>query len=237
MENDFLLRMRHFRGKQQKNRISMFRALCHTSFVQDNMIRLTQVDLDGASQTSAAYPGDFFVDLIFTDARSVAMTNKHVNLEEEERRALDVMQSGENKDDFWLNISQQLQDEPQLQSCLAVKSKQVVSYQSAFITENRKQAGIKKVEESFKDLAIQLHPSLNPIQEADEPESTSSVGSGGKKAEGELSPVSSASNSSKSGAVSDSDSSKDHFSRQSIKSSGDEENPTALGRQLTIEEQ
>lgn len=106
VENDFLLRMRHFRGKNQKSRISMFRALCHTSFVQDNMIRLTQADLDGAISSSAAYPGDFFIDLIFTDARSVAMTKKHENLEEEERRALGVLSSGENKDDFWLNISQ-----------------------------------------------------------------------------------------------------------------------------------
>lgn len=69
----------------------MFRALCHTSFVQDNMIRLTQSDLDGANSSSAAYPSDFFVDLIFTDARSVAMSRKNVNLKEEERRALGGM--------------------------------------------------------------------------------------------------------------------------------------------------
>lgn len=70
VENDFLIRARHFRSKSQANggRISMFRALVHTSFVADNVIRLTTKDLDGAS--AHPYPSDFFIDLIFTDARN-----------------------------------------------------------------------------------------------------------------------------------------------------------------------
>ena len=46
----------------------MFRALVHTSFVSDNVIRLTQSELDGTN--AHTYPSDFFIDLIFTDARN-----------------------------------------------------------------------------------------------------------------------------------------------------------------------
>jgi hypothetical protein len=69
------------------------------------MIRFTQQELDGASTSSAAYPGDFFVDLIFTDARTQMASRKlNVDLKEEERRVLGSSK-GENNDDFWLNIS------------------------------------------------------------------------------------------------------------------------------------
>ena len=91
VENDILVRARHFKSK--KERVSMFRALVHTSFVADNVIRLTAADLDGAS--GDAYPSDFFVDLIFTDARNqsnVNMTKKgggvKINVEEEERKLM-----------------------------------------------------------------------------------------------------------------------------------------------------
>jgi hypothetical protein len=47
----------------------MFRATIHTSFVVDNVIRLTRDDLDGAAH-NPLYPKDFFIDLIFTDARN-----------------------------------------------------------------------------------------------------------------------------------------------------------------------
>jgi len=40
----------------------------HTSFVADNVIRLTRADIDASVQH--LYPSDFFVDLIFTDARN-----------------------------------------------------------------------------------------------------------------------------------------------------------------------
>ncbi len=47
----------------------MFRATIHTSFVVDNVIRLTRDELDGAA-LNENYPKDFFIDLIFTDARN-----------------------------------------------------------------------------------------------------------------------------------------------------------------------
>jgi tensin len=47
----------------------MFRATVHTSFVVDNVLRLTRDELDGACQNEN-YPNDFFIDLIFTDARN-----------------------------------------------------------------------------------------------------------------------------------------------------------------------
>lgn len=47
----------------------MFRASVHTSFVVDNVIRLARDELDGAAQNDK-YPSDFFIDLIFTDARN-----------------------------------------------------------------------------------------------------------------------------------------------------------------------
>jgi len=62
VENDFLIRCRHFKGNDQRK--SMFRASLHTSFVVDNVIRLTKNDLDGATG-SETYPEDFFIDLIF----------------------------------------------------------------------------------------------------------------------------------------------------------------------------
>ena len=67
VENDFLIRSRHF--KNQSDRTSMFRAFIHTSFVVDNIIRLQRNDLDGACGNEK-YPKDFFIDLIFTDARN-----------------------------------------------------------------------------------------------------------------------------------------------------------------------
>ena len=73
VEKDFLIRARHFKGKSQGNggRVSIFRALAHTSFVSNNVIRLTRESLDGVSPTGKqTYPSDFFVDLIFTDARN-----------------------------------------------------------------------------------------------------------------------------------------------------------------------
>jgi hypothetical protein len=48
----------------------MFRATLHTSYISDNIIRLSRHDLDGTSDNSDAYPADFFLDLIFTDARN-----------------------------------------------------------------------------------------------------------------------------------------------------------------------
>ena len=47
----------------------MFRATVHTSFVVDNVVRLTRDQLDGAC-LNENYPSDFFIDLIFTDARN-----------------------------------------------------------------------------------------------------------------------------------------------------------------------
>ena len=67
MENDFLVRLRHFH--QKRKRISVFRAYAHTSFVSDNVMRLTREDLDVSSQDHE-YTEDFFMDLIFTDARN-----------------------------------------------------------------------------------------------------------------------------------------------------------------------
>jgi hypothetical protein len=67
VENDILIRFRHFKNNQ--NRVSMFRATVHTSFVVDNVMRLTREELDGASHNEL-YPKDFFIDLIFTDARN-----------------------------------------------------------------------------------------------------------------------------------------------------------------------
>ena len=67
VENDILIRFRHFKSNQAK--ISMFRASIHTSFAVDNIIRLTKDELDGACQNDQ-YPNDFFIDLIFTDARN-----------------------------------------------------------------------------------------------------------------------------------------------------------------------
>jgi hypothetical protein len=66
VENDFLIRARHYRSRQE--RLSMFRALVHASFVSNNVLRLTPNELDGVGTTS--YPAEFFVDLIFTDARN-----------------------------------------------------------------------------------------------------------------------------------------------------------------------
>jgi hypothetical protein len=67
VENDILIRFRHF--KSNHARVSMFRASVHTSFVVDNVIRLTRDELDGACKNDK-YPEDFFIDLIFTDARN-----------------------------------------------------------------------------------------------------------------------------------------------------------------------
>jgi hypothetical protein len=47
----------------------MFRASIHTSFVDNNLLRLGKQDLDGACNNDS-YPNDFFIDLIFTDARN-----------------------------------------------------------------------------------------------------------------------------------------------------------------------
>ena len=47
----------------------MFRATVHTSFIVDNVLRLTRNELDGANN-NVNYPNDFFIDLIFTDARN-----------------------------------------------------------------------------------------------------------------------------------------------------------------------
>jgi len=46
VENDILIRFRHFKSNQSK--VSMFRATIHTSFAIDNIIRLTKDELDGA---------------------------------------------------------------------------------------------------------------------------------------------------------------------------------------------
>ena len=70
VENDFLIRARHFKGGP-KGRISIFRAFAHTSFVTNNVMRLHYSDLDlGGSSDHHIYPSDFFLDLIFTDARN-----------------------------------------------------------------------------------------------------------------------------------------------------------------------
>lgn len=77
VENDFLIRVRHY-SRKNGSRISMFRALVHTSFVQDNVIRLQAKELDGTS--AHEYPADFFVDMIFTDARNqsnIIMSGAH----------------------------------------------------------------------------------------------------------------------------------------------------------------
>ena len=47
----------------------MFRASVHTSFIVNNVIRLTREELDGASGNEV-YPKDFFIDLIFSDAKN-----------------------------------------------------------------------------------------------------------------------------------------------------------------------
>ena len=67
VENDFLIRCRHFESNQ--SRVSMFRATIHTSFIVDNLLRLEREELDGACNNDS-YPSDFFIDLIFTDARN-----------------------------------------------------------------------------------------------------------------------------------------------------------------------
>ena len=48
----------------------MFRASIHTSFVENNMVRLTREEIDGACNNEQ-YPSDFFIDLIFLDARNL----------------------------------------------------------------------------------------------------------------------------------------------------------------------
>ena len=48
VENDFLMRARHFKSKNNE-RISIFRALAHTSFISDNVIRLSRKDLDASA--------------------------------------------------------------------------------------------------------------------------------------------------------------------------------------------
>jgi hypothetical protein len=68
VENDFLVRARHFKGGP-KGRVSIFRAFAHTSFVNNNVMRLQRCDLDLGS-SDHVYPSDFFLDLIFTDARN-----------------------------------------------------------------------------------------------------------------------------------------------------------------------
>eukprot|EP00347_Sterkiella_histriomuscorum_P007642 403348134 len=149
VENDILLRFRHFRSNQ--SRISMFRATVHTSFAANNVIRLTRDELDGAQQNEN-YPSDFFIDLIFTDARnqsnlllsgnnlasginnmslnqgkkkgledyspeqmnqSDSVTKnmmKNFDFEEEEKKLMEGSKNLENKDDFWISLSQQMQD-------------------------------------------------------------------------------------------------------------------------------
>jgi hypothetical protein len=67
VENDILIRFRHFQSNQK--RVSMFRASVHTSFIVDSVLRLTKLELDGALGNDK-YPNDFFIDLIFTDARN-----------------------------------------------------------------------------------------------------------------------------------------------------------------------
>ena len=47
----------------------MFRVSSHASFIVDNVLRLTRDNLDGAANNDL-YPKDFFIDLIFTDARN-----------------------------------------------------------------------------------------------------------------------------------------------------------------------
>lgn len=49
----------------------MFRATLHTSFIENGIVRLSREDLDGGSlMDEDVYPKDFFIDLIFTDART-----------------------------------------------------------------------------------------------------------------------------------------------------------------------
>ena len=73
VENDILIRFRHFKSNQQ--RVSMFRAMVHTSFASENILRLNRDDLDGACNNDN-YPKDFHVDLIFIDARN--QSNLHI---------------------------------------------------------------------------------------------------------------------------------------------------------------
>ena len=105
----------------------------HTSFVADNVIRLTRADIDASVQH--LYPSDFFVDLIFTDARNqsnIILNMKHrdpesakpeidlsaklhLNPMEEEKKLKQSSKqlNSENKDDFWITLSQSLLDAPQ----------------------------------------------------------------------------------------------------------------------------
>ena len=99
----------------------MFRASVHTSFVQDNVIRLYRDELDGACKNKA-YPSDFFIDLIFTDARNQSnlilagittahsgkATSRLLDFEEEEKKLMQGSKNLENKDDFWITVSQEL---------------------------------------------------------------------------------------------------------------------------------
>jgi hypothetical protein len=135
VENDILIRARHFSkssssktiGKGRGSRVSMFRALVHTSFVQDNVIRLNLTQLDVNNEGSHSYPKDFFIDLIFTDARNQSniissrltkvsgfkhsnfqvAPNLQINVQEEEKLLLEQSagKNQENKDDFWINLS------------------------------------------------------------------------------------------------------------------------------------
>jgi len=69
----------------------MFRATVHTSFVVDNVLRLTREELDGASNNDA-YPNDFFIDLIFTDARnqtSLHLSNMQSSMNNQNKIKLD----------------------------------------------------------------------------------------------------------------------------------------------------
>jgi hypothetical protein len=54
LENDFLVRLRHFQHKGA--RLSVFRAYAHTSFVSDNILRLTRSQLDVSSGGEHQYP-------------------------------------------------------------------------------------------------------------------------------------------------------------------------------------
>jgi protein-tyrosine phosphatase len=61
VQGDILLRCRH--ADNSGSRVSMFRAAFHTGYVQAGVLRLTRVQLDGAS--SVHFDEDFFIDCIF----------------------------------------------------------------------------------------------------------------------------------------------------------------------------
>lgn len=115
----------------------MFRATLHTSFIDNNMLRLILQDLDVTPGIEMVVPEDFFIDLIFTDSRNLKANQllktspalnpttgetlggpkvRESQLEQklskiqdfEEEKLMQGVANAENKDDFWISISNEI---------------------------------------------------------------------------------------------------------------------------------